>query len=726
MDHAPDRRFVFINAWNDWNRGLFLEPDQHSGHARLNETTRTLLGMPSDEEMPRITVIVPNYRHAKYLHRRLDSIYNQSYKNIEVLLLDDCSPDHSRDILAEYQARYPKITRTLYNSTNSGGPFRQWAKGISEASGDLIWIAESDDYCEEQFLEKLVRCFDDEAVLLAYGHSVFVNEAEEPLPDEMKIYLSDLEHAAKWEGCYVDTAHIEVRQGLGIKNTIPNASSVLFRKPVDMPLLADLEWLSMSVAGDWVFYLHVIRGGKVAYRNDATNFFRRYPGSTAEATYRKEVFYREVGIASRTVASLYDVPLEVLERCVEGYRDFYSKMVNGPAHDFTQWYDFEAVLAARDARTPAILVSTMGFSPGGAEILPIRMANEFKRQGHSVLLLSANLNAREDGIRRMLRNDVPLVETSSVEETRDLIRDFGIEALNSHQWHVQKYPLAVEDVFSSLRSHVASLHGMIEHGEAFETTAEQVACANEHVTTWVYTADKNLEPFVEFGLYEPATKFVKIPNGLPVPAVDVVSRSQMNIPDDAFVLCCVSRAIPDKGWAEAIEAVSRARELSSRDIRLILVGNGPVYDAYCRSTIPAFVHLAGFSKNSGGYYAAADMGIMLTTFKSESFPLTIIDCLFSGRPYIASDVGDIRNMLTYEGHVAGEVIPLKKWKVQIEQVAQAIATLSSDPAAYERAAAWVPTIAKRYQIDMVASQYVTLFENDMLRSRDAVVDITTN
>jgi hypothetical protein len=255
-----------------------------------------------------------------------------------------------------------------------------------------------------------------------------------------------------------------VRTALGIKNTIPNASGVLIKRPIDLPLLDDESWLSMAVAGDWVFYLHVIRGGKIAYSTETTNFFRRYEGSTAEATYKKEIFYREIGMASRTVASLYNVPLTVLEQCQNSAKTLYEHHLDRSDEEFSHWYDYESVLTARATRLPNVMVSTMGFYPGGAEILPIRMANEFKRQGLSVILFSAGINMREDGVRRMLRNDVPVIETSCIEAMKAIIHDFGVEVLNSHQWYIQKYPLEVPDVFAELSAHVASLHGMIEHG----------------------------------------------------------------------------------------------------------------------------------------------------------------------------------------------------------------------------------------------------------------------
>ncbi len=366
--HPADRRLLFLNAWNNWNTGELLEPDLATGFARLNETARALANLPMALRMPKVSVLVPNYNHEPFLRRRLDSIYRQSYRNIEVILMDDNSTDQSSSVLSEYAAAHPDITQTIFNETNSGSPFRQWAKGIKQASGDLIWIAESDDYCEEHFLNVLVRCFEDQGVLLAYGSSIFVDLQEVPIPQQYDAYVSELECSAKWNGAYVETAHNEVRQALGVKNTIPNASGAVFRRPLSMPLLDDERWQSMRVAGDWVFYLHILQGGKIAYQPDAVNFFRRYTGSTAEATYKKETFYREVGIASQTVAALYDVPWTTLERCRTGYEEYYWKMVGNSSEEFANWYNYNAVVKARDTRMPNILVSTMGFSPGGAEI----------------------------------------------------------------------------------------------------------------------------------------------------------------------------------------------------------------------------------------------------------------------------------------------------------------------------------------------------------------------
>ncbi|MCO7553312.1 glycosyltransferase [Metapseudomonas otitidis] len=709
--HQSDQRLLFINAWNDWSKGAALEPDRLWGYSKLNETTRALLGLPFGLALPKVSVIVPNYNHAKYLPRRLESIYRQTYTNIEVLLLDDCSTDNSRDVLLDYANRYPLITRALFNQENSGGVFRQWAKGIKAATGDLIWIAESDDYCDVNFLEKLVRCFDDEAVMLAYSKIEFVNFDESRIDNEFRHYVWDLNRRDKWDSSYVNTAHREVAEALGIINTIPNASGAIFRCPVEMPLLEDEAWLSLQAVGDWIFYLYQLRGGKIAYSTETTNYFRRHQDSKIASINKKENFFRELAIAQQTVQKLYNVPVSIIEQSLAKFRLWYNIQVGGTFRDFDNLCSERKVLEARCSRVPNVMVSTMGFYPGGAEILPIRMANEFKRQGYSVTLLSGGHGSCEVGVRRMLRRDIPVVETGDINATKKLISEFGIDVLNTHQWHMQKYPDTVPDVYNDLKVHVASLHGMIEYGDAFGVTAEQLRIADKSVTTWVYTADKNLGPFIEHGLYdEKMPKFIKLPNGMEPPLINPVLREEIGFPDDAFVLCCVSRAIPEKGWAEAIEAVAKARDITRKDIRLILVGNGPVYDDYCLSGVPSFVYLAGFSENSVGFYAASDMGIMLTRFKSESFPLTIVDCLFAGKPYIATSVGEIKNMLTTPNGLAGATIELEDWVVPIDEAAQVISNFVMDTEAFSSAEKLVAEAADRYRIDIVAKQYAEIFD----------------
>ena len=119
----------------------------------------------------KVSVIVPNYRHAKYLDQRIQSVFDQTLKPHEIIVLDDASPDLSVQV-AEAKARQSTVPmRIVVNQENSGSTFHQWLKGLSLATGDLIWFAESDDAAHSMFLERLVPEFFDPDVILAYCQS---------------------------------------------------------------------------------------------------------------------------------------------------------------------------------------------------------------------------------------------------------------------------------------------------------------------------------------------------------------------------------------------------------------------------------------------------------------------------------------------------------------------------------------------------------------------------
>ncbi len=110
-------------------------------------------------QKPVVSVIVPNYNHERYLEKRLDSIFSQSFRDFEVILLDDASTDNSMDVLMKY-AHHADV-RIVPGETNSGSPFKQWLKGIDMATSDILWIAESDDICDPELLRTLLPVFDN-------------------------------------------------------------------------------------------------------------------------------------------------------------------------------------------------------------------------------------------------------------------------------------------------------------------------------------------------------------------------------------------------------------------------------------------------------------------------------------------------------------------------------------------------------------------------------------
>ena len=276
---------------------------------------------------PAVSVIVPNYNHARYLPERLDSIFNQTFRDFEVILLDDASTDNSLEVLERYANRAD--VQIIRNEQNSGSPFIQWLKGIDLAQADILWIAESDDVSDPRFLEALLPSFGNPEVKLAYTDSVIIDEeGKEAGCYADGEYLSSLS-PTKWKKSYQVSAGMEINDGLGIKNTILNVSAALYRKfEIDDAFRKAVG--EMRIAGDWYFAVHAIKGGKVRYEASRLNYHRRHSESVigkAISDKRIEDFFREFHIVQKLIMDNYKLDEDFAGK-LEGYlrqqwNDFY-------------------------------------------------------------------------------------------------------------------------------------------------------------------------------------------------------------------------------------------------------------------------------------------------------------------------------------------------------------------------------------------------------------------
>ena len=225
--------------------------------------------MHNEVNTPKVSVIVPNYNHGRYLRKRIDSVLGQTYRNFEVILMDDCSTDESRSIIGDYMDD-PRV-RTEFNENNSGSTFKQWNKGVRLARGEYVWIAESDDYADERLLERLVSVLDQESmVTFAYcrSHRVTVEDQPDGFADS---YLDGI-HPERWKEDFCVDGREECRTYFVLTNPVPNASAVVFRKAAYESVGGADE--SMRTCGDWKLWAALALAGKVGYAGEPLNFFR--------------------------------------------------------------------------------------------------------------------------------------------------------------------------------------------------------------------------------------------------------------------------------------------------------------------------------------------------------------------------------------------------------------------------------------------------------------------
>jgi glycosyltransferase involved in cell wall biosynthesis len=218
---------------------------------------------------PLVSVILPNYNHAPYLNERLQSILNQGIEDMEIILMDDCSRDASPRILADF-CRWHSNARLLANSTNSGSTFKQWRKGLSEARGKYIWIAESDDSAEHDLLRTLLSMHEENPdTILCYAQSMMIDLSSRAF--QPAYFWTDEIDTEKWKRDYVNDGLEELRMAISVKNTIPNVSAVLFR---NTPALTSAIEESMRLCADWLAYVRLCAHGKIGYCHRPLNRWR--------------------------------------------------------------------------------------------------------------------------------------------------------------------------------------------------------------------------------------------------------------------------------------------------------------------------------------------------------------------------------------------------------------------------------------------------------------------
>lgn len=231
------------------------------------------------EAMDLVSVIIPNYNHGAYLKQRIDTVLNQTYPHIEIIILDDCSTDDSRPIIESYR-NHPQVSHVVYNEENTGSPFKQWINGIALATGKYIWIAESDDWCEPTLLHHLVAGMQqDENCAISYCQSYCVIDDR---IDWQSSHPRLLETIAGPEF---------IKHYLAPNPAIFNASMAIWRK--DNFDRIPLDFANYRFSGDWVFWIELAKTGSVSINGRLLNYFRKHAADVSSGAYKSGLNFVE-------------------------------------------------------------------------------------------------------------------------------------------------------------------------------------------------------------------------------------------------------------------------------------------------------------------------------------------------------------------------------------------------------------------------------------------------
>jgi glycosyltransferase involved in cell wall biosynthesis len=238
--------------------------------------------------MPKVTVLIPNYNYGHFLEKRIQSVLNQTYQDFEIIYLDNASTDNSLQVFAKFVG--DKRIRAIYNQFNSGTPYTQWSKGMREAKGEYVWIAESDDYADQRLLFELVTTLDKyPTVGIAYCQSWKIDENDNTL-SSLQEWTADLDEQ-RWKKDFVNSGKDECSRYLIFKCTIPNASAVLIRRSVYEKVGGVDE--KMRVSADWLLWAKMLLASDIAFVAEPLNYYRKHGDSLTKHSHQGGLLLEE-------------------------------------------------------------------------------------------------------------------------------------------------------------------------------------------------------------------------------------------------------------------------------------------------------------------------------------------------------------------------------------------------------------------------------------------------
>lgn len=277
-----------------------------------------------------VSVVVASYNHAEYLEQRMDSLIGQTYQDIEILVIDDCSPDNSVEVLRRYES-HPKVK--LIIREKNGGWVVVSNQGVEMSSGEFVIFANCDDACDPRMIERLVEAMHSNPTAgISFCRSLMVDERDAILGDDFA-----MREASFQVRCAADTllSGAEMSRFLLYSCVIPNLSAALIRREC----FDSVGYLSASykVCCDWDLFFRIVARYDVAYIAEPLNRFRQHR-TTIRSSIKARVIFEEYIRLLLGQIKLLD--LTFIERCRFRIRVMYLWATHMIAPSWGGLYNF--------------------------------------------------------------------------------------------------------------------------------------------------------------------------------------------------------------------------------------------------------------------------------------------------------------------------------------------------------------------------------------------------
>jgi len=194
-----------------------------------------------------ISIVIPMHNAQKFILETIDSVLNQTYKNWEMIIIDNCSSDKSCELITSFNDDRINLIKL---DANSGGPARPRNIGIEKSNGEYIAFLDADDLWSNDKLEKQLEYMLKHNITFSSTNSMFVDELSNPIDNKYKIVTFFKKYDKKVTVCDL------------IKNKFIATSSVMVKKELLRDFSESKELVSVEDLGQW---LHLLHNKKVKY-----------------------------------------------------------------------------------------------------------------------------------------------------------------------------------------------------------------------------------------------------------------------------------------------------------------------------------------------------------------------------------------------------------------------------------------------------------------------------
>lgn len=242
------------------------------------------------KQLPLVSIALCTYNGARFLEQQLDTLINQTYRNIEIIAVDDCSTDNTYEILAKYASKYPNIR--LYKNETNVGFVNNFERALDYCKGDLIALCDQDDLWDLRKIELQVAAIGDNVML--YHDSELINEQNESLNAKMtdlfNFYRGDEPEAFLFFNCV-------------------SGHSILFKKE----LLAEVRPFKKDAYHDWWIAYVATNLGTIDYLPQCLVKYRQHDDSDTDLLARKDE--KKDKYRHRTITQVYKQRSKWLQYC---------------------------------------------------------------------------------------------------------------------------------------------------------------------------------------------------------------------------------------------------------------------------------------------------------------------------------------------------------------------------------------------------------------------------